>query len=303
MSANSLARRPAYRGNISSGRVFRIGLAALLFLMLPVAANAYTLVLRSGRHVTVPDDFKVTPAAVIYEASPGFSVTVWLSNVDFDATERANAEPAGNFARRIKQEPERAAAPARAPEAAKAERRAGRRVVTNQELEPSRLRREAQEEAYERTRRERGMPSKQELQQRVEEQDAKLREWARQLEAERREAELESLRSELVNARRHLNELSLQLSQQAAAHGPAYAPPNDYPYFYAPPVQVITVLPFGHRGRFGRGNFGLHPHGRRGPFNPRSGHSSPPVYVSPSRNAGALPRALPPAARAPRHPR
>ncbi|MDQ3804994.1 MAG: hypothetical protein M3416_14335, partial [Acidobacteriota bacterium] len=291
MSANSLARRPVSNETVPSGRMFRAGLATLLFFMLPVAAEAYTLVLRSGRHVTVPDDFEVTPTAVIYEASPGFSVTVWLSNVDFAATERANGEPAGNFARRIKQEPEGADAPACAPEATKAERRAGRKVVTNKELEPSRLRREAQEEEYERTRRERGMPSRRELQQRVEEQDRELREWARQMEAERREAELEALRSELVNVRRQLDELNLHLSRQAAADGSAYAPPNGYPYFYAPPVQVITVLPFGHRGRFGRGHFGPHPHGRRWPFNPRPGHTSPPIYVSPSRSAGPLPRA------------
>jgi hypothetical protein len=301
MSANNPARRPVYRGSVSSGRMFRVGLATLLFFVLTVAADAYTLVLRSGRRVTVPDDFRVTPTAVIYEASPGFRVTVWLSNVDFAATERANAEPAGNFAGRIKQEPEAAAAPAHAPEATKAERRAGRRVVTNKDLEPSRLRREAQEMEYERTRRERGMPSKRELQRRVEEQDRDLREWAERMEAERREAELESLRSELVNVRRHLHELSLQLSQQAAAYGSAYAPPNDYPYFYAPPVQVITVVPFGRRSRFGRGHVGPRPHGRQWPFNPRPGHSSPTIYVSPFRNARAMPRTLPPAVHAPRH--
>jgi hypothetical protein len=297
MSASDRARRPVYRESVSSGRLFRAGLAALLFLLLPVAAQAYALVLRSGRHVTVPDDFKVTPTAVIYEPSPGFSVTVWLSNVDVAATERANGEPAGNFARRMRQWPE--AASASAPEAVKTQRRAGPRVVTNKDLEPSRLRREAQEAEYERTRRERGMPSKQELQRRVEEEDRELREWARQMEAERREAELESLRSELVNVRRHLNELSLHLSRQAVTYESA----NDYPYFYAPPVQVIAVSPFGHRGRFGRGHLGPRPHARRWPFNPRPGHHSAPIYVSPSRNAGSRPLAFPTAVHAPRHPR
>ena len=301
MSADSFARRPICRGSVSSGRMCRVGLATLLFFMLPVAANAYTLVLRSGRHITVPAGFKVTPTAVTYDASPGFSVTVWLSNVDFAATERANAEPAGSFARRIKREPEGAGtAPARAPEAIKTERRARRKVVTDKELEASRLKRKTQEEEYERTRRERGMPSKQELQQRVEEQDRRLREWAQQVQAERVEAELASLRSELVNLRRDLNELSLQLSQQAATYGSAYATPNYYPYFYAPPAQIVTVFPFGYWGRFGRGNFWPHPHGRRRPFYPWPGHPSP-IYVNPSRYAPNLPRALPRAVRAPRH--
>ena len=296
MPASGSARRSASKGGVSTGLLFRVGLAALLFLVLPAAASAYTLVLRSGRHVTVPDDFKVTPAAVVYEASPGFSVTVWLSNIDIAATERVNGEPAGNFARRMKQGPAGAVAPARSPEAAQTERRAGRKVVTNQELEPSRLRREAQEEEYERTRRERGMPSREELRQRLEEHDRRLHEIALQMEAERVEAELESLKSELVNVRRQLDELGLQLSQQAAAYGPAHAFSNYYPYFYAAPFEVVPVLRFGHRGRFGRGDFGLHPHARRWLHKRLTGHT-PPIYVSPSRNA----LAPPPIMRAPRH--
>lgn len=277
MSSDSLARRTrrfAARG--SSGLMFRAALAALLFLLLPAAANAYTLVLRSGRHVTIPDDFRVTPEALTYEASPGLRVTVWLSNVDAAATERANAEPAGSFAARISREPYGAAAPVQ--EAEGAEDPAGRKVVTNKELEASRLRRVAQEEEYERTRRARGMPSKEELRRRVEEQDRWLREWARQMEAERVAAELESLRSELVHVRRQLDGLSLQLWQQAAASGPAYPAPSYYPYLYVPPVQVITVPPFGRYGRFGRGGFGYRPHASPWPEHPRQANTFPSIH-------------------------
>jgi hypothetical protein len=295
MSVYDPARGPADGRGVSSGLLPRLGLAALLLLLLPLAANAYTLVLRSGRHVTLPANFKVTPAAVIYEPSPGLTVTVWLSNVDFAATEKANAEPAGSFAKRIGREPEAGvAAPARAPEVLKTGQSPGRRVVTNKDLEPSRMQREAQEREYERTRRERGMPSKQELRQRVEEQDRQLSEWARQRREARREAELELLRYELLGARRELNELSLRLSQQAATHAPAYAPPYYYPHFYAPPLQVITVFPFGHQRRLGHGGFGRHPHGRHWPGHPWPGRSFRAV-VNPSRNAGALPRAPAPA--------
>jgi hypothetical protein len=286
MSAYGFALRSVSERSVSSGPLFRLGLATLLFLLLPVAAGAYTLVLRSGRHVTIPDDFRLTPTAVTYEAAPGFTVTVWLSNVDFAATEKANAEPAGSFAGRIKRETEAAAA-APATGAVQTGRRAGPRVVTNRELEPSRLRREAQEEEYERTRRERGMPSREELRERFAEQERRLRERARQLEAERAEAELESLRSEVVNVRRQLNQLSIQLSRPAAG----YALPDYYPYLYSPPSQVITVLPFRHHSRFGRGGFGPHPHARRWPHNPPPGYPSP-THVSPSRNAGAMPSAM-----------
>jgi hypothetical protein len=277
MPANGLARHTAKGGYVSTCLLTRLGLAALLFIMLPVAANAYTLVLRSGRHVTVPDDFKVTTAAVIYEASPGFTVTVWLSNVDIAATERVNAEPAGSFAGRVVREGG-AAANAGAPQASQTGRLPGRRVVTNKELEPSRLRREKQEEEYERTRRERGMPSKEELQKRIEEEDRKLSEWARQMREERKEAELESLKYELVNVRRDLHHLNLQLSRQAAVYAPAHAPTYYYPYFYQTPVPVITVFPFHHRGNVGHAGFHPPTHARPRHHQPRTGHTYPPNF-------------------------
>lgn len=301
MSTNGLALRPGHRRSISSGPLFRAGLAALLILTMTAAADAYTLVLRSGRLVTVPDDFKVTPSAVTYEVSPGYRVTVWLSNVDFAATERANAEPAGSFAKRIVKEPEGArVTPASAPGGPGEGRRDGRKVVTNKELEPSRLRRRAQEEDYERTRRERGMPSKQELRQGVEERDRMLHELARQIREERTQAELESLRAELAKARRDLHEHDLRLSQQAAVYTPVYGAPNYFPYFYTPPIQVLPVFKFGHRRGFGRGNFGHRPHVRPFPYH----HARPgrpfPSTVRPSWNAGARPRVPAPAVAAPR---
>ena len=293
MSAVSLARRFAHASGISYGRVSGVLLATLILLLLPAVADAYTLVLRSGRQVNVPDNFKVTPAAVIYEASPGFSVTVWLTNVDTAATERANAEPAGSFVKRIKQEPDKPVA-STTPESARAESRPTRRVLTNKELEPLRLRREAQEAEYERTRRERDMPSKQELQQRVEEQDRRLRELTLQAQAERAEAELDSVKSELVNVRRNLNELSSQLSRQAGA----YAPAPVYPNYYAPPVQFINRLPFGRRGGFVRGNFSPHTPVRVWPYNPWQGFPFPNLG-GPTVN-GSTPLVMAPAAPMPR---
>jgi hypothetical protein len=296
MSANILARRPANRRGVSSVRLFRAAaLATLLFFMLPVAANAYTLVLRSGRRVTVSDKFKVTPTAITYEASPGYWVTVWLSNIDIDATEKANSEPAGSFNGRIERQPQESpAAPARVPEGAQAGRGASRKVVTNKELESTRLAREAHEAEYERTRRERGMPSKQEIRQRVEEQDRWLSEWAQRMQEERMEGELESLKSEIVGVRQQLSEMGLGLSQQGATYAPAYAPLNYYPYFYAPPAQLITVLPSAHRGRYGRGRIGRHLHVRPWSYRQRSGHLFPRIN-RPFRGRGALLRAVPPA--------
>jgi hypothetical protein len=271
--------------------------------MLPVAANAYTLVLRSGRLISVSDKFKVTRTAITYEASPGYWVTVWLSNVDIAATERANGEQAGSFAERIGREREGLpSAPAGAPEALEAAQGSDRKIITNKELEPTRLTREAQEREYERTRRERGLPSTQEMRRRIEEQDRWLSEWARRMQEERREAELEALKSELINVRLQLSEQGLSLSQQGATYVPAYAPFNYYPYFYPSPVHVVTHLPFGHRGLYGRGKLGRHPYGRQWLYHQRMGKHFPRINRL-FHGERALPWAMPQGMAAPRHSR
>lgn len=302
MSTRSLARRFASASGFTYGRVCAAVIAALLVFLLPAAADAYTLVLRSGRQVNVPGDFRVTPAAVIYETSPGFYVTVWLANVDAAATEKANAEPAGSFVRRIRQEPDEPVAPTTA-ESVKAESLPAVRVLTNKELEPLRRRREAQEAEYERTRRARGMPSKEELRQRIEEQDRRLRELTLQMQAERAEAEAEYLRSEMVNVRRELNDLSLRLSQQSGAYVNVYTSPDYSPYYYAPyyapPVQFIDRFPFGRRGGFGPGHFGTHAPVRVWPYTP--GQSFPSHTLGgPHSNGGFTPTVVTPWRPAPR---
>jgi hypothetical protein len=296
MSTRGLARRFASASGFTYGRVFAVVIAALLVFLLPAAAGAYTLVLRSGRQVNVPGDFRVTPAAVIYETSPGFFVTVWLANVDTAATEKANAEPAGSFVRRIKQETDETVPPT-TPESVKAERLPARRVVTNRELEPLRLRREAQEAEYERTHRARGMPSKEELRQRIEEQDRRLRELTLQMQAERAEAEAESLRSEVDNVRRELNDLNLRLSQQSGAYVNVYASPSydPYynPYYYAPPVQFIDRFHSDRRDGFGRGHFGPRAPVRVWPYTPWQGGPSR-TPSGPHMNGGSTPSVVTP---------
>jgi hypothetical protein len=178
-------------------------------------------------------------------------------------------------------------APAQAQVGVRASNRAGSRVVTNKELERFRLRREAQEKEYERTRHARGMPSRQEVQQRIEETDRRLRELAQELEAERLEAELQALRAELAVVRRQLGELNLQLSQPSVTYGPADGPLSYYPY-YLPSVSFINDLSFGRRHRFGHRGFGLNLNFGKGLHHPRRQHA-PPIEVSPARRAAARP--------------
>ncbi|HEX5891022.1 MAG TPA: hypothetical protein VFY61_20085 [Pyrinomonadaceae bacterium] len=147
------------RSGKPAGRV----LAVLLFLTCGViSANAYTLVMRDGRRVEIPDAFTVTNSTLTYEVSSGIQVTVQLSTVNIPATERANGEAYGTFM--SKSAPAPAPAPATAPEPAQARPRQARppanRSITNADLEEYRRTRVASERAYEKRRQQLGLPSR-----------------------------------------------------------------------------------------------------------------------------------------------
>jgi hypothetical protein len=85
----------------------RIGRTAqrLLFIVCvslscAVVASAYTVVMRDGRRVQIPDRFEVTKTTLTYEVSPGFQVTLQISSINIPATERANGEQAGSLMNR-----------------------------------------------------------------------------------------------------------------------------------------------------------------------------------------------------------
>ena len=172
--------------------------------------------------------------------------------------------------------------------------RPGRTAVTNKQLEPFRLRREAQELEYERTRRARGLPSREELRRQAEEQDRRLFEWARRAEAGRREAELAALWSELLTAPWRAYDPGPQPSWAPDVYEVSYASPGFYPYFYAPPVRF---------GRYGRRSFGFPFSGRGWPRGARMLSSFRPAHLGLPPHAGTLPRVRPPATLPHRRPR
>ena len=145
------------RNGKPAGRV----LAVLLFLACGViSANAYTLVMRDGRRVEIPDAFTVTNSTLTYEVSSGIQVTIQLSTVNIGATERANGETAGSF---MSKSGAPAAAPAPAPSSGRprqATRPAASRSITNADLEDYRRTRVASERAYEKRRQQLGLPSR-----------------------------------------------------------------------------------------------------------------------------------------------
>src|ERR1044072_1915704 len=76
-------------------------LFAALFLSLTVSVvNAYTVVMRDGRRVEIPNEFTVTNSTLTYDVGNGLQMTIQLNTVDIAATDRANTESAGSLLRR-----------------------------------------------------------------------------------------------------------------------------------------------------------------------------------------------------------
>lgn len=133
--------------------------AVVLFLLLGAAsANAYTLVMRDGRRVEIPDTFTVTSSTLTYEVSSGIQITVQLSGVNIAATERANGDAPGSF-RSKSAAPVAPAAPATTASRPRQTRSASR-SITNADLEEYRRNRLASEQAYEKRRKQLGLPSR-----------------------------------------------------------------------------------------------------------------------------------------------
>lgn len=124
-------------------------LFAALFLFLTVSVvNAYTVVMRDGRKVEIPNEFAVTNSTLTYDVGNGVQVTIQLNIVDIDATERLNGEARGAFLMRANAEPKADVDPASQT------RRAGR-SITNGDLEKFRRARVESEKE----RNELGLPS------------------------------------------------------------------------------------------------------------------------------------------------
>jgi hypothetical protein len=193
----------------SPGAAFKsFGRVLMLLLVLPSAASAYTLVMRSGRHLEIPDSFVVTRTTLTYEAAPGLNVTLQLSTIDIAATERLNGEPSGTLLRRVPQLKAQTDAAEKSP---------ARRTITNRDLEGARLARERSEAAYERRRLELGLPSVEETRRSNEEEAARLRELSRRSDEEQAQAEgywrarASELRTEFAVVDAELNYLRSQL--------------------------------------------------------------------------------------------
>jgi hypothetical protein len=129
----------------------RLCLAALFLALTASIANAYTIVLRDGRRVEIPNHFTVTESTLTYEAGSGIQITIQLSSINVSATEWANGEQKGSFMLRASATPQVESTPQTRPAAA--------RSITNKDLETYRQKRIHSELAYEKRRKELGLPS------------------------------------------------------------------------------------------------------------------------------------------------
>jgi hypothetical protein len=173
--------------------VSRIFFAALFLSLTVSAVSAYTVVMRDGRRVEIPNEFTVTNSTLTYDVGSGMQVTIQLNTVDIAATERANSESAGALLRRaialvVPVEPQR--------------RTNAGRTVTNAELEKFRQARVENENQ----RRELGLPSMEDRQQEVAAIEDRTLEQVRSMRAQEEaywRSRAEALRAEAaVNAGR-----------------------------------------------------------------------------------------------------
>ena len=203
----------------------------LAMLLTCGAVNAYTIVMRDGRRVEIPNDFAVSTSTLTYQVSPGIQITVQLAAVDIAATERVNKETVGSLLQRASKQ-------AAEPITTKV---ATARVVTNSVLERFRLAREASEVAYEKRRKELGLPSVEESKQ------------AAMAIGERTQTTLQDIRSRQSEAETYWRNRSSELRAELAAVNQqinlVQARLNELPLNYSFGA-FTTVTPFTGVGQF-----------------------------------------------------
>ena len=206
----------------------KISIAALLLMLTATIANAYTIVMRNGRRVEIPNTYMVTSSTLTYETAPGIQVTIQLSTVDIAATERVNGQAPGNFMT--------AGAKPQAPAPVQTQRLTATRSITNKDLEGYRRARLESE----RERAELGLPSIEDRRREVEEIDERTQEQIREM---RSREELDFWRNRAMTLE---TEMAATQEQMRANQF------SGYPWSF--PIDG-AVVPFAYGHRFDR--FGI----------------------------------------------
>ncbi|PWT90790.1 MAG: hypothetical protein C5B55_09170 [Blastocatellia bacterium] len=196
--------------------------------MSAVCASAYTLVLRNGRRIEIPNQFVVTGGNLVYEVSPGIQVAVQLAAVDVLATEYANNESPGSFMNHANKT-------VATGDSNKTSQSGTARRVTNKDLEVYKQRRIASEQAYEQRRKELGLPSVEESRQRAALESEELQQDIRAYQSAEKDTEqywrnrASALRTETAVLDAQVDYVHNRISE---------TPENSYPYLSP------NILPF-----------------------------------------------------------
>jgi hypothetical protein len=223
---------------ISLGR--RLVAALCLLFVLAVTASAYSIVMRSGKRIEIPDRFNVTTLTLTYETAPGFWVTLQMSAIDIPATERANNEKPGSLlARAARDHATGTSQTITEPKAS--------RTVTNRDLESFARQRVASEREYDQKLKDMGLPPLAELRaQAAAESDRFWQELAqRRAEAEAKERDAQ-LQTQLAALNAQLNLIQARLNEGSGFWPDSFPLLGGIPFFDT----------FGH-SRFNRVRFSV----------------------------------------------
>src|SRR5882672_8407895 len=86
--------------HLPTGAASRIVSVSVIILLLCVVVNAYTVIMRGGRHIEIPSRFVVTPATLTYQVTEGIQITIPMAAINIPATEKANNEAPGSLLKR-----------------------------------------------------------------------------------------------------------------------------------------------------------------------------------------------------------
>ncbi len=195
----------------------RIASVLALACFLNLSVSAYTVVMRGGRRVELPTRFVVTATTLTYEVSPGIQVTLEIQTIDIPATEKANNELPGSLLRRVAEEPRLSSDQYKLPPV-----QAATRTITNRDLESSMRRRSQSELAYERRRKELGLPSVEESRRREAAESALIAGELVETRAAKQESEsywrarASALRTEIVSIDAQLGYIRRQLDESSS---------------------------------------------------------------------------------------
>jgi hypothetical protein len=215
----------------------RLLVASLLLIFTATAASAYTIVMRNGRRVEIPNSFTLTSSTLTYETAPGIQVTIQVTGIDVAATERANGQGVGSFMAFGSQ-------PVTSPAPIQTRRTTATRSITNKDLE---VYRRARMES-ERERQELGLPSVEERRREVEEIDDRTQEQIRDM---RSREELDFWRTRAMTLETQMAATQNQMRVNQA---------GDYPWAYPYSVGLVTSgFPSGFGGFHRSNRFGFNP--------------------------------------------